>query len=53
VLHGRMAGEVGDAIVYERYAPDGRICDIMILIRPLRTTKSAIARMGRLLEAAA
>ena len=50
VVHGQMAGEVADAVVYERHDPDGRVSDMMILVRPLRATKAVIARMGQLLE---
>jgi hypothetical protein len=50
ILHGQMAGEAADAVVFERHAADGRASDIMILVRPLPATKAVIARMGQLLE---
>jgi SnoaL-like protein len=50
VLHGRIGDEPVDVIVDERYASDGRVSEAMLVTRPLAATKTAIRRMGALLE---
>jgi hypothetical protein len=49
LLRGRVGEEDVDVLVDERRDADGAVADMMIMIRPLRGTKAAIARMGELL----
>jgi hypothetical protein len=48
VLHGRIGEHAADAILEERYAPDGTIAEAMLLLRPLAAVKEAVRRMGEL-----
>ena len=50
VLHGRVGEHALDAVIDERYAADGRVAEVMVLLlRPLPAVEEAIRRMGRLL----
>jgi hypothetical protein len=49
LLHGRVGDEEVDVLVDERRDASGAVVDMMIMTRPLRGTKAAIARMGALL----
>jgi hypothetical protein len=50
VLRGRIGEHPTDAFLDERYAPDGSVAEVMLMLRPLAAIKEAVTRMGGLLS---
>jgi hypothetical protein len=50
VLHGRIGEHEADAVLDERCEADGRVREVMLLVRPHAAASEAIRRMGALLR---
>lgn len=50
LLRGRIGAHVADAVLDERYDGEGRVREVMLLLRPYSAVKEAIRRMGELVD---